>query len=64
MNKVFWLVIAAAILAGCLADNDTIHELNGMTVKGLSNYLRIEIKSPLPRQIPPTYAIPRPTLER
>jgi len=60
MSKAVWLVIAAAILASCLVDNDTIHELNQMTTGDLLKRANV-FYSPLPT---PTYAIPRPILER
>jgi hypothetical protein len=60
MRKVVGLAIAAVILASCLVDNDTIHELNQMTTGDLLKRANV-FYSPLPA---PTYAIPRPTLER
>ena len=62
MSKVIWLAIAALLLASCLVDNDTIHELNQMTTGDLLRQAGV-FYSPLPTPTP-YYAIPRPTLER
>lgn len=61
MSKVIWLALATALLAGCLADNDTVQALRKVTAGDLMKMYKIEFTSPLPT---PIYTIPRPTLER
>jgi hypothetical protein len=63
MKHIIWLIIAAALIAGCMADNDTIRALQGVTLGEVLHSFDIEIQSPPSRPVAPGVPLPTPTNE-